>query len=120
MSEAVVVGPQESMRHPDDPDPVRSTKAGAVLALGLFAAATGIFVGGVIPAVITLMLARQARRDLVDARGYLTGTRAVRLGERLAWVGIVLAVAALTALAIRGIYLANRTSPPHDFAPNFD
>jgi len=121
MSEVIApMAADQRVRHPDDPDPARSTKASAVLALGLFSALTGLFVGGAIPAAITLVLARQARRDLVEARGYLTGTWAVRMGERLAWLGIVLAAAALTALAIRGIYVANRTPPPHDFPPNFD
>lgn len=115
-----IVGPGQPVRHPDDPDPVRSTKAASVLALGLFAAATGIFIGGVVPAVIALLLARQARRDLIAAQGYLTGTRVVRAGEQLAWLGIVLALAAITALCVRGIYIAARPDPPHDFAPEMN
>jgi hypothetical protein len=119
-SPAGIVAPGEPTRHPDDPDPVRSTKAGAVLALGLFAAVTGLFIGGVVPAVVALVLARQARRDLRAAQGYLTGSRAVRAGEQLAWLGIVLAIAVLTALAVRGIYVATRPDPPHDFAPEMN
>ena len=37
-------------RHPLDPEPVRSTKARTVFALGLVALLTGPFVGGVVPA----------------------------------------------------------------------
>ena len=43
-----------------DPEPAPSTKARAVFALGLVGLLTGPFVGGVIPATIALLLARQA------------------------------------------------------------
>ncbi|GAB3798238.1 hypothetical protein GCM10027605_09500 [Micromonospora zhanjiangensis] len=58
-----VAGPEVPRRHPLDPDPVRSTKARTVFALGLMAAATGLFVGGLIPATMALALAGQARRE---------------------------------------------------------
>lgn len=92
-----------AIRHPLDPEPVAATKAGAVLALGIAAAATGFLVGGLIPATIALLLARSARAEMVEARGYLTGVRMLRVGTRLAWVGIVLAAAALVTAAIIGL-----------------
>ena len=95
--------PPVATRHPLDPEPVRSTKAATVLALGIAAVVTGPLVGGVVPAALGLVLARQASDDLVSARGYLTGARHVRTGRTLAWVGIVLAVAALVAASIVGI-----------------
>ena len=87
-------------RHPMDPDPAPSTKARAVFVLGLAALVTGAFVGGVVPATVALILARQVRREAYAARGYLTGAAWVRRGERLAWTGIVLAVAALVVATI--------------------
>jgi (hydroxyamino)benzene mutase len=101
-------------RHPLDPDPVRSTKAAAVLVLGVAAAVTGPMVGGIIPATLALALARQARGDLVAGRGYLTGARHLRLGLILAWAGIGLAVTALVVASVVGlVILANGTG--HDF-----
>src|SRR2546423_14217846 len=67
-------------RHPLDPDPVRSTKAAAVLALGIVAALTGFFLGGLVPATLALLLARQARAEQVAAAGFLTGGPALRVG----------------------------------------
>src|SRR2546430_17163860 len=67
-------------RHPLDPDPVRSTKAAAVLALGIVAALTGFFLGGLVPATLALLLARQARAEQVAAAGFLTGGRGPRGG----------------------------------------
>jgi hydroxylaminobenzene mutase len=93
------------LRHPLDPDPVRATKATAVFALGLTAALTGLFVGGVIPATIALLLAREARADLVAAGGFLVGTRRVRQGVALAWVGIVLALGVIVLAVVRGLYV---------------
>ena len=105
---APVVGRPAQVRHPLDPDTARSTKAAAVLALGVAAVVTGPLVGGVVPATLGLVLAREARGDLIRSRGYLTGSRQLRIGLALAWVGIGLAVAALVTASIIGIIsLAN-------------
>jgi len=98
-----VSAPPEVTRHPLDPDPVRSTKAATVLVLGIAAMVTGPLVGGVVPAALGMVLARQARADLVAGRGYLTGHRQVRLGLVFAWVGIALAAAALVTASVIGI-----------------
>src|SRR5262245_998522 len=83
-----------AVRHPLDPDVTRSTKAIVVLVLGIVATVTGGLVGGVIPGTVALIIARSARADMVAARGYLSGVRMMRAGVFLAWVGIVLAIAA--------------------------
>jgi (hydroxyamino)benzene mutase len=107
-------------RHPLDPDPAPSTKARAVFALGLLGFLTGPFVGGVIPATIALLLARQAARDAFAAKGYLLGSAWIRRGRRLAWAGIVLAITALVVASIAGLlHLASTPSGP-DFAPGTD
>lgn len=110
----------EALRHPMDPEPVRCSKAGAVLALGVVSVVTGFFVGGLIPATIALVLARSARADMIAARGYLTGVRMIRVGTRLAWLGIVLALAALVTASVIGIFhLAAHHGGTH-FAPGTD
>ncbi|MEU7868003.1 hypothetical protein [Dactylosporangium sp. NPDC049140] len=90
-------------RHPLDPDPVRATKANAVFGLGLLSVVTGPFLGGVIPATLALLMARDSHRELVAAEGFLLGARRLRNGVRLAWTGIVLAIAGLVVLAIIGL-----------------
>src|SRR4051794_21475501 len=103
-----------------DPDPEPSTKARAVFALGLAAFLTGAFVGGVIPATIALLLARQADRQAYAAHGFLTGSVWVRRGRRLAWAGIVLALMSLVVASIVGLlHLAGSPAGP-DFAPGTD
>jgi hydroxylaminobenzene mutase len=103
-----------------DPDPEPSTKARAVFALGLIAFLTGAFVGGVIPATVALLLARQASRQAWQAGGYLTGSAWIRRGRRLAWAGLVLALTALVVAAIAGLlHLAGRPGGT-DFAPGTD
>jgi (hydroxyamino)benzene mutase len=104
------------VRHPLDPDPVRSTKAGAVLALGITAAVTGFFVGGLVPATLALVLARQGRAEMVASGGFLTGGRALRAGVALAWVGICLAATALVIATIIGLlHMAHGSG--RDYAP---
>ena len=103
-----------------DPDPEPSSKARAVFALGLVALLTVVFVGGVIPATIALLLARQASRQAYVAGGYLTGAAWIRRGRRLAWTGIVLALTALVVATIAGLlHLAGSPSGAH-FAPGTD
>jgi hydroxylaminobenzene mutase len=112
-------GPPGS-RHPLDPDPVRSTKAYAVFTLGLVSALTGPFLGGVVPATVAMLLARQARREAYASGGYLTGSAWVRRGERLAWLGIVLAATAVVAALVIGIVRLVGSPVGHDFAPSVD
>ncbi len=105
------------LRHPLDPEPVRSTKAVVVLALGAVATITGFFVGGLIPATIALVIARSAKADMVAAKGYLTGVRMLQTGTRLAWAGIILAATALVIASVIGILdVASSPSGTH-FAP---
>jgi hypothetical protein len=111
--------PPVTVRHPLDPDPARSSKAGAVLALGIMAAVTGFFVGGLIPATLALLMARDSRREMIAARGYLTGGRRLRVGTTLAWVGIVLAATAIVLAAIVGLlHMAGGSGGGRNFGPN--
>jgi hydroxylaminobenzene mutase len=112
-------GSGEAGRHPFDPDPVRSSKAVAVLVLGVAAVITGPLVGGIVPATLSLILARQARADLIAGRGYLTGARHLRVGLTLAWVGVALVAAALVAASVLGIISLAR-DPGQDFPSTSD
>jgi hydroxylaminobenzene mutase len=102
-----------------DPEPTGSSKARAVFALGLAALITGPLVGGVIPATVALVLARQTHRQLYASGGYLTGSAWIRRGRRLAWAGIILALTALVVASIAGLlHLAG--TPGQDFDTNTD
>lgn len=103
-----------------DPDPAPATKARAVFALGLVGFLTGAFVGGVIPATVALLLARQTARDAYASGGYLTGAAWVRRGRRLAWAGIVLALTSLVVAVIAGLLHVAGTPGGPDFAPGTD
>jgi hypothetical protein len=103
-----------------DPDPEPSTKARAVFALGLVGFLTGPLVGGVIPATIALLLARQSARQAYAAGGYLTGSIWIRRGRRFAWAGLVLALTALVIATIAGLLHLAATPGGPDFAPTTD
>jgi hydroxylaminobenzene mutase len=112
--------PTARARHPLDPDPVGSTKSRAVLALGIVAFLTGPLIGGVVPATVALTLARQARRDAYAGGGYLTGATLIRRGERLAWAGLVLVLAALVVALIVALLHWAGSPTGQDFGPNVD
>ncbi|GAB3963825.1 hypothetical protein GCM10027615_05120 [Plantactinospora veratri] len=107
-------------RHPLDPDPVRSTKSRAVFVLGLVALLTGPMVGGIVPATVAMLLARQARREAYASGGYLTGAAWLRRGERLAWAGLVLAATAVVTATVIGVVRWADGSVGQDFAPGVD
>jgi hypothetical protein len=108
------------VRHPLDPEPVRSTKAAALLALGVAAVVSAPVLGGVVPATLGLTLARQARRDIEAGQGYLTGGRQLRLGTILAWTGLVIAVASLVVASVIGLLSLARGGGAHDFPATTD
>jgi hydroxylaminobenzene mutase len=123
MTETVIESsPTETaLRHPLDPEPVRSTKAAAVLALGVAAVVTAPLVGGIIPATIGLALAREARGDLVQSQGYLTGARQLRIGVVLVWVALTIAIGALVAASVVGLLsLVGDAGSGQDFPPTSD
>lgn len=88
------------MRHPDDPDIVSDSKAAAAFCLGVLAAVTGFMVGGLVPATIALVLARQASTDLDTGAGWRAGDRYLHWARRLAWTGIGTAVCAIVLIVV--------------------
>src|SRR5215471_16549211 len=107
------------MRHPADPEPVRDSKAVAAYVLGWVALFTGPLVGGIVPAVMALSLARQAKADIEDGAGWRTGGHLVIRSERLAWAGLALAALAIGTAVIVGV-LMRSANPAHDFPPGVD
>lgn len=120
MANAAPRGSAAPDRHPDDPDPVRASKARAVWFLGLVALLTGPLVGGVVPATVALLLAGQFRREAHPAGGFLTGNAVVRQGERLAMAGLLLAVAALVTAALVGLFRYASTPTGPEFPATVD
>lgn len=88
--------------------------------LGLLAVVTGVVVGGVVPATVALLLARQARREAYASGGYLTGSLWIRRGERLAWIGIMLCVATVVIATVIGILNSAGSVGVQDFGPGVD
>lgn len=87
-------------RHPDDPDERSSTKAAAVLSLGITAVLLMFCGGGVVPATFALLLARPARAEIAASGGYLTGRRALRAGEVLSWIGLAVSAVVITGVVV--------------------
>jgi hypothetical protein len=102
-------------QHPNDPVATPATKANAVLALGLTAVVTGPLVGGLIPATVGLILARQARSDLLSAGGYLTGADRLRRGQALSLIGLGLAATTLVILTVVALISLADGAIGHDF-----
>ncbi|MBB5870539.1 hypothetical protein F4553_003918 [Allocatelliglobosispora scoriae] len=107
------------MRHPEDPDPVRDSKASATFWLGVLAVVTGVTIGGLVPATVALVLGAQARRELSEGAGWRQGGRLVVAGERLAWVGLGLAAAAIVTAVVIGLVRMG-SAPAHDFPPSIN
>ncbi|GAA2292457.1 hypothetical protein GCM10009853_055400 [Glycomyces scopariae] len=101
---------QQGVRHPDDPEPVESTKVVAARMLAGVGAALSVFVGGVIPAVIALMLARQAEADIRASEGFLLGASRLPAIRRTAWTAIGIAGAVAVAALLLWVLAMARAS----------
>ncbi|MCD0447406.1 hypothetical protein LO763_27695 [Glycomyces sp. A-F 0318] len=88
---------QQGLRHPDDPEPVESTKLVAARLLAGVGAFLSPFVGGAVPAVIALMLARQAEADIRASEGFLLGASRLPAVRRTAWTALGVAGAVVVA-----------------------
>ncbi|MEU5874507.1 hypothetical protein AB0A73_23465 [Glycomyces sp. NPDC047369] len=88
---------EPGVRHPDDPEPVESTKVVAARMLAGVGAALSVFVGGAVPAVIALMLARQAEADIRASEGFLLGASRLPGIRRTAWAALGIAGAVVVA-----------------------
>lgn len=70
-------------------------------------AAVGIalspFVGGVIPALIALVLARQAEADIRASEGFLLGASRLPSIRRLSWIAIGISAAVVVAVVLVGV-----------------
>jgi hydroxylaminobenzene mutase len=104
------------MRHPADPEPIRDSKAVAAYALGWIAVVSGPLIGGIVPAVLALALARQAQAEIAEGDGWRTGSQLAARGRLLAWTALGLAVLAICVALTIGV-LARVANPAHDFPP---
>lgn len=101
------------VRHPDDPEPVESTKIVGARLLAAIGIALSPFVGGVIPALIALLLARQAEADIRASEGFLLGASRLPQIRRLAWTALGIAAAVvIAALLVWIIALARSAGGP--------
>jgi hypothetical protein len=107
------------MRHPDDPDTVRDSKAVAAFFLALFGLVSAVLVAGIVPATVALVLARQASLELEAGRGWRTGARHVIWARRLGWMGVALALLAFAVVI--AVHLLQEAGLAHrDYPPNVD
>ncbi|GAB4008478.1 hypothetical protein GCM10029992_64940 [Glycomyces albus] len=111
------------VRHPDDPEPVESTKIVAAHTLAAIGLVLSPFIGGAIPALVALMLARQAEAEVRESEGFLLGGRKLARIRKLAWIAIGVAAAVVIAiLLVTVVDLARSAGQPSfegDFAGGF-
>lgn len=77
---------REAARHPADPDPVPSTKAAAAYALSILALVLSPVIGGVIPAVLALRLAKEADAEIAHSQGFLLGAAKSGKARRFSYI----------------------------------
>ncbi|HEV2089302.1 MAG TPA: hypothetical protein VGR21_13420 [Cryptosporangiaceae bacterium] len=111
---AAPAGVGGAARHPLDPEERTSTKAAAVLVLGITGLALSFCGGGVLPAAVALLLARPTREEIVAAQGFLTGGRAVRAGTVLATLAVVVSAVVLVLVVVGLLIDSVGTGPTFD------
>jgi hypothetical protein len=111
--------PAQNLRHPLDPDVRPSTKATAVLVLGVTAVLLMFCVGGAVPAILALNLAKSARDELEESKGFLTGDRQLSLGVTMSWIALAISVAVLV-IGLIVVLLTYGADPSPEFGDNVD
>jgi hypothetical protein len=117
-----LTGDATARRHPLDPDPVRSTKAVAVLTLGVIALPLALVVAGAVPAALALLLARDTEAEMRASAGFLTGGRLLLLGVRLARIALLLVVAVVLLWIVLELFRSGGSGggPAPSYGPNVD
>ena len=101
------------LRHPEDPEPVESTKVVAAHTLAVIGLVLAPFVGGAAPALVALLLARQAEQEIDESGGFLLGARRLVPIRRLCWIAIGVASAVvIAALLVTAVDLARTADVP--------
>jgi hypothetical protein len=82
------------------PRPRVSSQAAWSLALGIVGLVLSPFMGGALPGLLAVWLARSAEVQIGDSHGWLTGSGQARVGRILGWASVLLAVAVAVALTV--------------------
>jgi uncharacterized protein DUF4190 len=79
--------------------PQTSGRATTVLVLGIVSLVLLFSCIGFIPAIVALVLAKGARREIAESGGRLTGESQVKAGTIMSWITVALTVVGAVALA---------------------
>jgi hypothetical protein len=104
--------PGAALRHPQDPEERRSSKAGAVLALGIVGLFLMLCGGGLAPAIAGLVLAGPARGEIRASAGFLTGERTIKAGTLMCWIALLVSVVVVVVVVV-GLLISTVGSGPH-------
>jgi hydroxylaminobenzene mutase len=103
---------------PPAPAPRLASTARWAFGMSVLALALAPLLGGVVPAIVALVLVRAARHDLAPAQGWLLGDRTIARARVLAWCALVVATAVAITVTVSWLVGLGETliSPvyPHD------
>ncbi|MCD9623966.1 hypothetical protein [Rhabdothermincola salaria] len=99
--------------HGTQPAGQTSGKATAVMVLGISSIVLMCAYGiGIIPAIVALVLARGARREIAASGGWLGGADQIRTGTICAWISVALTGLAVLAVLFTLLILILAALPP--------
>lgn len=99
------------------PGPTTSGRATAVLICGISSLLLLLAGVGFIPAVVALVLAGGAKREILESNGRLTGLDFVKTGLICSWITIALSVLAVIVVVIFVVLLASGSGSMYAGAP---
>ncbi|MEU6859792.1 hypothetical protein AB0B28_13085 [Glycomyces sp. NPDC046736] len=97
---------------------MESTKLVAARLLAGVGVALSVFVGGVIPAVVALVLAKQAEADILASEGFLTGGSRLAAVRRTAWVAIGIAAGVVVVMLLVWVLALARDAGGAEYGGN--
>jgi len=100
--------------------PTVSSKARAVLALGILGVCLMLCGGGAVPGVLALVLSGPARAEIDASEGFLTGSGMIRAGRALSWVAVVVGAAVLVGVSVLALLGLGDTAPAPTYGDTVD
>lgn len=98
--------------------PAYATSAVWALGLAIGGLVLAPCLGGFVPAVVALVLSRQARTEIITAGGWLTGWRMAGWARTVALIAIVVAALVAVVLLISWFLAATAPAPDPHYPPN--
>ncbi len=89
--------------HPEDRGPSRSPRTSGLAIASLVTSIAGVFMCFLVGQIVGIILGHQARRQIDNSEGWITGEGMARAGIIVGWAGIALDIGIILVIVILAV-----------------